>query len=75
MKRILQRAAFFGFLGCLALIALASHTGLHVTYKQNWKGVFSTMKSESKESLKESEAQDNDFELIWRGKIFNYFID
>lgn len=75
MKRILQRVAFFGTLGCLTLIAIASHNNPHFTCRQEWKGVFSTVKTEQKESLVESHSHDNGYELIWRGKILNHFFD
>ena len=75
MKRILQRVAFFGTLGCLTAIAIASHNNFRFSYKQEWKGLSSTVKTEQQESLVESETKDNGYEWIWRGKIFNHFID
>ena len=75
MKRILKRVAFFGTLGCLTLVAIASHNNPHFTCRQEWKGVFSTVKTEQKESLVESHTHDNGYELTLRATIFNHFID
>lgn len=73
MKRSLQRMAFFGFVGCLTLIAVAAHNHPHFTGKREWKGVFSTDFPENKETMAESPEDENGYELTWPGKIFDKF--
>ncbi len=75
MKQSFQRMAFLGFVGCLTLIAMAYHTCPPDPGKREWKEVFSTENPGNKESMTESPADDNGYELTWRGKIFNYFLD
>jgi hypothetical protein len=74
MKKLLQRLALFGFVGCLALVGIAAHRFPNMKYKKQWKAVFSTKEEETKESLVAT-TRDNSYELYWPGKMFRYFID
>jgi len=40
MKKVMQRAALFGFLGCVVMIAIASQGNSHTTCAEEWKGSF-----------------------------------
>ena len=75
MKRILKRVAFFGYHGCLTQVAIAYQNNPDFYSRQEGKGVFSTVKTEQKESLVESHTHDNGYELTLRATIFNHFID
>lgn len=75
MKKLLQRVALFSFLGCLALIGLASHRYPNMKYKKQLKEIFTTKEGATKRSLVEACTRDNSYELYWPGNVFNYFID
>lgn len=66
--------AFFGFLGCLVLIGIASHSSSGLRCKEEWKQEFS-VKAEAEESLVEAHTHNNSYELSWAGKIFKHSID
>lgn len=73
MKKLLQRAALFSFLGCLTLIGIASYRHPDMKYRKQWKELFK--KEEAKGSLVEAYTRDNSYELFWPGNVFRYFID
>lgn len=75
MKQILQRLAFFSFLGCITLIGIASHShNPQMKCEQEWKHGF-VKNTEIKESLVEAHTRNNGYELSVPIKLFKYFID
>jgi len=75
MKQILQRIAFFSFLGCITLIGLAAgSTNPHLKCEQEWKQGF-VKKTVAQESMVEANTHDHSYELNFAGKVFKYFID
>ena len=75
MKKILQRIAFFSFLGCLTLIGIASYKGnSHLKCEQEWKHGL-VKKTGSQETLVVTDAHDHSYELSWPVKAFEYVID
>lgn len=75
MKQIFRRVAFFSFLACLTLIAIASRSNPHSKCDQEWKKGALVNNNENSESLVEAHTHDNSYELNWPTHIFKYIMN
>jgi hypothetical protein len=57
-KQIVQRVAFFSFLGCLTIIGIAAHKNPHLKCEKEWKVGFVKKNLESKESIVVANSDD-----------------
>ena len=72
MKQIIQRIAFFSFLGCLTLVGIASSkSNPHMKCHEEWKqGLVSQV--EDGEPIVVKHVHDNSYEIHPAGNIYNH---